>query len=293
MSATAVFVGREPELAALAARARPQARAGESRIVVLAGEGGIGKSTLIDLVSLPPKPRPRGPRERTRPRRASRSASPTSSCGGSARPRRCPDHLAAGATLLEALVLTPGDPLVLVSVDDAHWADPPSLAALSFVARRLVVDPVLLVLATRSPGALPEGLRKAAHVRLDLDPLDAGELAALAAGLGVELSARAAKRLHAHTAGNPLYSRELLLTVPARAWRSPPRRSPPPPRSAALVAERVQRRDGGGAGPGGGDGGARQPCLAAAWRRSSPRWTIHSTALDEAVRRGPAHLGRR
>ena len=68
------------------------------------------------------------------------------------------DHVAAGARILERLgALDDGHPLA-VFIDDAHWADAPSLRALLFVVRRLVADHVLIVIATReNPPVLPEG----------------------------------------------------------------------------------------------------------------------------------------
>ena len=49
---------------------------------------------------------------------------------------------------------------MVVVVEDAQWADIDSLRALLFVARRLVWERVLLVLAQRTEDAmrLPEGL---------------------------------------------------------------------------------------------------------------------------------------
>jgi DNA-binding CsgD family transcriptional regulator len=47
---------------------------------------------------------------------------------------------------------------LMLAVDDAHWADPPSLRFLAYLARRLAGLPVLLVIATRprEPGANAE-----------------------------------------------------------------------------------------------------------------------------------------
>ena len=72
---------------------------------------------------------------------------------------------------------------------------------------------------------LPEGLRRLAAGRtgttIVLQPLTGGELQRLAAGLGVhQLSARIARRLQAHTGGNPLYVTTLLTELPAERWRT-------------------------------------------------------------------------
>ena len=132
----------------------------------------------------------------------------------------------------------------MLFLDDAHWADVPSLRALLFVVRRLVADRVLVVATTRehAPG-LPEGLVKAAAGTqgrwLRLDPLTTEELRALADAHGVPLSARGVQRLEAHSGGNPLYTRALLDELPAEAWHR--HDSLPAPRSfAAIVRRRVE-----------------------------------------------------
>ena len=59
------------------------------------------------------------------------------------------DHVAAGARILELLGNLQDERPVVVFLDDAHWADVPSLRALLFVVRRLVADRVLVVITTR------------------------------------------------------------------------------------------------------------------------------------------------
>ena len=68
-----------------------------------------------------------------------------------------------GARILELLGALQDEHPVVLFLDDAQWADVPSLRALLFVVRRLVADRVLVVATTRehAPG-LPEGLVKAA-----------------------------------------------------------------------------------------------------------------------------------
>ena len=132
----------------------------------------------------------------------------------------------------------------MLFLDDAHWADVPSLRALLFAVRRLVADRVLVVATTRehAPG-LPEGLVKAAAGPqgrwLQLEPLTTDELRVLADAQGVRLSARGIQRLEAHSGGNPLYTRALLDELPAEAWHR--HDSLPAPRSfAAIVRRRVE-----------------------------------------------------
>ena len=97
---------------------------------------------------------------------------------------------------------------VLAVVDDAHWLDDASAAALLFVARRLQVERVALVFAARDAevrtfdsGDLP---------RLSLGGIDAeaaGELLRARAGVSVPADVRDA--LLASTGGNPLALVEL------------------------------------------------------------------------------------
>ena len=111
-------------------------------------------------------------------------------------------------------------PLVVV-VDDAHWADPSTVALLRTLARRAVRLPLLVVIAYRDveldrqhplASVLP-GLRREPHGhRLVLSGLDAGGVAALVSDLAdqtppVEL----VDALVAETLGNPFFVREVAL----------------------------------------------------------------------------------
>ncbi|HUY71562.1 MAG TPA: AAA family ATPase [Gaiellaceae bacterium] len=129
------------------------------------------------------------------------------------------------------LSATAGGKPAVVLVDDVHWADPPSLDALAYLARRLRGNPVLLVLTWQpeeTPPAHParrmladasrQGLgRRVAPSRLELDHV--GELASMA-GAPEELVAR----LYEETRGLPFFVVEYL---DARAdtredWPVPP-----------------------------------------------------------------------
>lgn len=112
--------------------------------------------------------------------------------------------LAALSLLAEAAEEAP----VLALVDDAHWLDEASSAALLFVARRLQVERIALLFAARDgdvrrfeAGDLPD------LALAELDATDAGVLLTAIAGVPVPHDVLA--RLVADTGGNPLALVEL------------------------------------------------------------------------------------
>jgi DNA-binding CsgD family transcriptional regulator len=106
---------------------------------------------------------------------------------------------------------------VAILVDDAHWADPPSLRFLSHLLRRVEGLPVAMVLALRpsEPNA-PHGLLDA--LRLDplaevvtLDPLSEGASASIVRErVSAPADAEFCRACHRASSGNPLYLLELV-----------------------------------------------------------------------------------
>lgn len=101
------------------------------------------------------------------------------------------------------------EPLVLV-VDDAQWADAPSLRALAFLAHRAAEHPVLLVLGIRDgeacddPAALA-ALRAAAE---EVAPAPLGPEAVtqlLASATGTQPEPETVRAVHLATRGNPMF----------------------------------------------------------------------------------------
>jgi DNA-binding CsgD family transcriptional regulator len=132
------------------------------------------------------------------------------------------DPLAAGARLLRFVDRLALDRPLVVVVDDVQWVDGPSLDALTFAARRVRGDQVVLCLVTRHEGLdrLPAGMARlvAAARRIDLGGLDAAAVDALAADvLGAPVGPAAAERLRAHTEGSPLHAGALLRELPPGA----------------------------------------------------------------------------
>jgi DNA-binding CsgD family transcriptional regulator len=251
------FVGRQTELTALRAELAT-VRSGRSRLVLLEGSPGIGKTAVLDrflddesdLTVL------RATGEQWEAFVAygvvdqlMRVAGVSAARLRAGRDRSLPaeEPVGVGARILEALAELEQKAPVVIVVDDAQWADIDSLRALLFVARRLVRERVLFVLAQRTEDAvrLPEGLRRLAAGRtgttIALQPLTEAEIQRLAAGLGVhQLSARTARRLHAHTGGNALYVTTLLTELPAERWRT---WEPVLPAPGAFALQVVRRLD--------------------------------------------------
>jgi DNA-binding CsgD family transcriptional regulator len=154
---------------------------------------------------------------------------------------------AVGAELLSLLgSLQDGGPVLLV-LDDAHWIDPPSAAALLFALRRLYADRVCALIATRPGGDerggpgwsrfLDDGERAR---RIRLGGLDEHEVRSFVGSLvSTPLSGGAAARLRAHTDGHPLYIRALVDELPAQSLNSEHGPLPAPHSFAATVLARL------------------------------------------------------
>jgi DNA-binding CsgD family transcriptional regulator len=225
-----VFVGRSRELGVLGAAAAA-ARRGEPRVVLVEGDGGVGKSSLLMRFSS-------GLGDAALLRASGDEAELLVPYGvvsqllAGTRPpgSRLPgllasdlssdiDPLAVGAELVVSLGrLRGGQAMVLAVIDDLQHADGPSARALLFALRRLQQDPVLVVLSARTGelSRLGEGWQRFLAgdyrvSRIRLSGLAPTDLVALGRALGTEeLSARAVGRLIDYTEGNPLYCRALL-----------------------------------------------------------------------------------
>ncbi|WHM40946.1 helix-turn-helix transcriptional regulator [Streptomyces sp. BPTC-684] len=131
------------------------------------------------------------------------------------------DPIGVGALFLDALGQIQSRAPVVLLIDDVHWADTPSLHALTFALRRLRMDRVLAVLLTRdaSDPRLPQGLHRILHddttLTLTLEGLGLSDIVAFNAALGPSALPRSAiARLREHTHGNPLHTKALLQQFP-------------------------------------------------------------------------------
>lgn len=195
-------------------------RGGQSRVLVVRGDAGIGKSALLQwlvdaatgfqlvhatgvesemtlpfaalhqlcapmLDRLEALPEPQ--------REAARTA--FGLAAGSA-----PDRLLIGLAVLSLLSEFAAEAPLLCVIDDAQWLDHESAQTLAFVARRLQVDAIGLVFATRRsiaelsgfPTMIVEGLH------------DGDAQTLLSSVLHVPLDTRVRDRIVAETRGNPL-----------------------------------------------------------------------------------------
>jgi DNA-binding CsgD family transcriptional regulator len=211
--------GRGNEVRALG-RIVQAVRAGESRVLVIRGEPGVGKTALLDHLATQASGcqvvRALGVQSEMELAFAGlhqlctpmlnrldhlpvpqREALLTA-LGLSAGP--APDRFLVGLAVLSLLSEVAGEQPLMCLVDDHQWLDRASAQALGFVARRLAAEPVGLVFAAREPGdelaGLPElvveGLPES-DARALLDSVVAGPL-----------DARVRDQVVAETRGNPL-----------------------------------------------------------------------------------------
>ncbi|HEY2281775.1 MAG TPA: AAA family ATPase, partial [Streptosporangiaceae bacterium] len=200
-------------------------RAGESRVLVVHGDPGVGKTVLLDYLA-----------ERAGGCRIARAAGVQSemelafaglhqlcapmlghldqipvpqrdalrtSFGLAEGPP--PDRFLVGLAVLSLLSEVAGGQPLICLIDDEQWLDQATELTLGFVARRLAADPVALVFATRNPGTELTGQPELTvaglnhdHARSLLDSVLAGPL-----------DARVRDLIIAETRGNPLALLEL------------------------------------------------------------------------------------
>jgi DNA-binding CsgD family transcriptional regulator/tetratricopeptide (TPR) repeat protein len=200
-------------------------RAGESRVLVVRGEPGVGKTVLLDYLA-----------DRARGCRVARAIGVQSEmelafaglhqlCAPMAghldripAPQRealrtafglaagpPPDRFFVGLAVLSLLSEVAGDQPLICLIDDEQWLDQASEQTLGFVARRLAADPVGLVFAAREPGA-----ELAGQPELVIDGLrDDHARALLDSALAGPLDGRVRDLIIAETRGNPLALLEL------------------------------------------------------------------------------------
>jgi DNA-binding CsgD family transcriptional regulator/tetratricopeptide (TPR) repeat protein len=200
-------------------------RAGQSRVLVVRGDPGVGKTILLEYLACCPDGcrvlRAAGVQSEMELAYAGlhqlcaplldrldrlpvpQRAALRTAFGLSAGP--APDRFLVGLAVLTLLSEVAGErPLVCV-IDDEQWLDRASVQVLGFVARRLAAEPVGLVFAARVPGEELAGLPELVVEGLRED--DARAL--LDSALAGPVDARVRDLIVAETRGNPLALLEL------------------------------------------------------------------------------------
>jgi DNA-binding CsgD family transcriptional regulator len=236
-----MLLGRGRELARIRALL-DGARGGTSGVLALVGEAGIGKSSVLDWAAENAEGmqvlRARGVQsearlpfgglfELLRPALdvLDQLPAPQMEALASAlalRPARAHDRFAVGAATLGLLATYAEAEPVLVLVDDAQWIDGSSGDALRFALRRLVADPIAVLVGVREGAAsFVEG---AGIDALQLGGLDVEATGALLRRGVPGTSLETVERLHRTTGGNPLALLELAGREPSDAALAPPLR---------------------------------------------------------------------
>lgn len=207
-----------------------------------------------------------------------------------------PDPFLVGLAALGLLSEVAAERPLLCVVDDAHWLDRSSARALAFVARRLFAESVGLVLAAREPGEDFHGLPE-----LSVEGLPEGAARELLQSvIQGPLDARVRDQIVAETRGNPLALLELphglssarlaggfglpaALPLLARIEESFQRRLEALPREtrrstriAAPGTERTPRRDPTRTSRPNSSGSPAEPSGAAAWQPPPRSWSGRS-----------------
>jgi class 3 adenylate cyclase/DNA-binding CsgD family transcriptional regulator len=227
-TATNLF-GRDDELGKLE-RVLTDARLGSSSAILLSGEPGIGKTAL--LRSLTKLASSEGMEVLTARGVESEAEVPFGGLLELLRPilddlDRIPgaqaealrgaldlgptaerDRFLIGAATLNLLSTRSERAPLAVVIDDAHWIDDSSLAAVLFAARRLLADPVAVIFAARSEHA--GDLRESRIAELELGGVGSAAAAAIIARHADSAPPReVAEQLGTATGGNPLALVEL------------------------------------------------------------------------------------
>jgi DNA-binding CsgD family transcriptional regulator/tetratricopeptide (TPR) repeat protein len=211
-----MLLERDPVLASLRQYAH-EARQGEGRLVLIAGEAGAGKSVLVERFQ----------------RDLPDAIWSWGACDGLSTP--CPlaplfdlardlggvlEELCRGQPerdeLFAALLaqVTGDDRLNVVVIEDIHWADEATLDLTRFLTRRIRAAPVLVIATYRDDWLAPSSPLRLAlgdlastrwARRLELPPLSVEAVRTMAAGTGLD-----AGQLYQLTGGNPFYVSEAI-----------------------------------------------------------------------------------
>ncbi len=143
-----------------------------------------------------------------------------------------PEHFRIALAVLDLLSEAAASRPLLLIAEDAHWLDQPSVDVLSFVARRLESEPIVLLAAARD--GYPAVFRAGELPELRLRPLDPASSARLLEQSTDTLSSAERGRVLREAAGNPL----ALVELPSIARRLEDEHSMP---GLVPLTERMER----------------------------------------------------
>jgi DNA-binding CsgD family transcriptional regulator len=267
------LLGRDGELATVDAWLTRVPAAGNAALLVIAGEPGIGKTTLwgeatrragamgYRVLSSRPVPSDAGlphvvlgdllsavPDDALGPlpvpqRRALQVALLRADPGdGDLDPR------AVGSGLTGLLDLMIADGPLVVAIDDAQWLDPASARSLAFALRRLEHRPVAVIAAVRIAEAGQGGGEFAAiesslsSTRIDIGPLSVAAIHQLfRQELGGSFPRPLLVGIHRAAGGNPFYALEIAREVQRVGVPSPGQPLPVPADHRELATLRLRR----------------------------------------------------
>ncbi len=227
METTTPLVGRDAELGLLRARLAA-AQAGNGSLVLIGGEAGVGKSTLLSCFLAeatnartavgrcpgPDETPPFGPFQEILSCLHARDGEADHPLGTENR-----DAREVGAALL-AYFSRLETPLILV-LEDLHWSDPSTLEVLRHMTPLLRQSQVLILATFRNDElnrdhplwSLLPGLQRTGAQRVLLSRLDYESVARLVEAVLPGSKGDLARRLHNRTGGNPLFLAEMLAAM--------------------------------------------------------------------------------
>ena len=258
LDSASALVGRSHECAAID-RLLEDAAAGQSGSLVVRGEAGMGKSAMLAYATeradairvlratgveaeadlafaglhglmwpiadrLPQLPEPQ----------RDALAAALGVAAGEGR-----DRFLVCAGALSLLAAAAEDGPILCAIDDAQWLDVPSADALTFVARRLVAEGVVIVFGAREDEA--RRFDAPGLAELEVAGLDRASALALLARSAPDAADSARERLLAEANGNPLALLELPAGLSARQLKGQARLPETLPLTARLRAAFAQR----------------------------------------------------
>ena len=222
----AAMFGRQSELGVLDGLVAG-ARAGQSQVLVLRGEAGIGKTALLEYletravgchivrlagVEAEMELAYAGLHQLCAPflDRLNRLPDPQRSALGTAfglTGGEAPDRFLVGLAVLDLLADRAEQQPLICLIDDAQWLDRVSAQTVAFVARRLLAERIVLVVAMREQGDLIDFAGLPELMIKGLIEADAGRL--LDSVIKGPVDPRVRDRIIAETRGNPLALLEL------------------------------------------------------------------------------------